>query len=98
MNSIRLRLIVLFIVVTATTLTVFGMYARFQLSRTLENLFSQLTHATLTRLEISVSEPMWNFDSSGIFSILEAEMLQSEVNAIQVFDSQMRPFVSASRD
>ncbi|OGB33537.1 MAG: histidine kinase [Burkholderiales bacterium RIFCSPLOWO2_12_FULL_61_40] len=98
MNSIRIRLIVLFIVVTATTLTVFGMYARFQLSRTLENRFSQLTHATLTRLEISVSEPMWNFDASGIFSILEAEMLQSEVNAIQVFDSQMRPFVSAARD
>lgn len=98
MNSIRIRLIVLFIVVTATTLGVFGMYARFQLSRNLENRFSQLTHATLTRLEISVSEPMWNFDSSGIFSILEAEMLQSEVNAIQVFDSQMRPFVSATRD
>lgn len=98
MNSIRIRLIVLFIVVTATTLTAFGMYARFQLSRTLENRFSQLTHATLKRLEISVSEPMWNFDSSGMFSILEAEMLQTEVNAIQVFDSQMRLFVSAVRD
>lgn len=98
MNSIRFRLIVLFIVVTATTLSAFGMYARFQLSRNLEARFSQLTHATLKRLEISVSEPMWNFDSSGLFSILEAEMLQTEVNAIQVFDPQMRLFVSAVRD
>ncbi len=98
MNSIRFRLIVLFIVVTATTLSAFGMYARFQLSRNLELRFSQLTHATLKRLEISVSEPMWNFDSSGLFSILEAEMLQTEVNAIQVFDPQMRLFVSAVRD
>lgn len=98
MNSIRFRLIVLFIVVTTTTLTAFGIYGRLQLSRELDQGFSQLTHATLTRLEISATEPMWNYDSRGVFRILEAEMLQAEVLAIEVFGIHKKLFSSAVRD
>jgi hypothetical protein len=80
MNSIRFRLIVLFITATTTLLAAFGIYSRFQLSQSLESGFSQLTHATVTRLTVSLAGALWNLDQNSVLSILSAEMLQPEVS------------------
>ena len=42
MQSIRIRLVILFIVVTTIALATFEMYGQFQLSHRLEQRFSQL--------------------------------------------------------
>lgn len=98
MNSIRVRLIVGFIVVATLLLGAFGIYARFELSHNLEQRFAQITHATTTRLAISASHSLWNFDAVGAVSLLQAEMLQSELNAIEVFDNEDKLFAAVLRD
>lgn len=98
MKSIRIRLVVLFIVVTTVTLTAFGVYGQQKLAQSLELRFSQTQHATIARLAISLSEPVWNFDSVSLFRTLDVEMLQEEVNAIQVFGLKNKLLGTAMRD
>ncbi len=98
MKSIRIRLVILFIVVTTTTLAAFGMYGQFQLSHRLELRFSQLMHATARRLEMGMPDLVWNVDQEGILRNLVVEMLQDEINAIQVFDTKDKLLAAALRD
>lgn len=98
MNSIRFRLIVLFITATTTLLAAFGIYSRFQLSQSLESGFSKLTHATVTRLTVSLAGALWNLDQNSVQSILSAEMLQPQVSAIRVFDLDKTLYAAVSRD
>jgi len=98
MHSIRFRLSVLFIVITTATLAIFGMYGHSQLSRELDSSFAQLQEGTVTRLTISVPSPMWDMNTAVGQSIIEAEMLPTEVRAIQVFDAESRLFASTTRD
>lgn len=98
MNSIRFRLIVLFIVVTTTTLAAFGIYAQFLLSRELELRFVQLQNETVSRLAISAPRTIWDLDPAGARSVLHAEMLPVEVRGIQILDPAGHVFASAMRD
>jgi len=98
LRSIRLRLVILFILVTSTTLAAFGQYGQSTLSDRLEQRFSQLMHATVMRLEVGLNDLIWNVDHEGIERNLDVEMLQEEINAIQVFDGQDSLLTTALRD
>jgi signal transduction histidine kinase len=98
MKSIRIRLVILFILVTTATLATFGVYGQYQLSHHLEQHFSQLMHATSMRLELGLPDLVWNVDQEGILRNLNVEMLQDEVNAIQVFDAKDNLLATALRD
>ena len=98
MKSIRIRLVILFIVVTTTTLAAFEMYGQYQLSHRLEQRFSQLMNTTIKRLEMGMPDLVWNVDKDGILRNLVVEMLQDEINAIQVFDAKDRLLAAALRD
>lgn len=98
MHSIRLRLMVLFIVVTSSTLAGFGIYARFQLSSELELRFRQVQQETLSRLTIGVPQALWDFSHDSARSILAAEMQPTDVRGILILDTDGRLFVGALRD
>jgi two-component system, NtrC family, sensor kinase len=98
MHSIRIRLIVLFIVMTTSILAAFGIYAQGVLSRELEQRFEQLQQETISRLAISLPRPLWDLSPASAQRILAAEMLPKEVLAILVIDLDGQQFAQASRD
>ncbi|MBY0446149.1 MAG: HAMP domain-containing histidine kinase [Burkholderiales bacterium] len=98
MHSIRIRLIVLFIVITTSILAAFGIYAQALLSRELEQRFEQLQQETISRLAISLPRSLWDLSPASAQRILAAEMLPKEVLGILVIDLDGQQFVQASRD
>ncbi len=98
MHSIRIRLIVLFIVMTTSILAAFGIYAQALLSRELEQRFEQLQQETISRLAISLPRSLWDLSPASAQRILAAEMLPKEVLAILVVDLDGQQFAQASRD
>jgi len=98
MYSIRVRLTVLFIIVTTLTLGAFGFYAQSQLSRDLETRFSQLQTDVASRLQINLPAPLWNFDVPIIERIITAEMSPQEVRGIFVLDSKSEIVAGALRN
>ncbi|MDR3427471.1 GGDEF domain-containing protein [Silvimonas sp.] len=98
MNSIRLRLIALFMAVTTATLGVFAFYEQTLLRRDLENRFLALQDDVSTRLEQSLAQPVWDMDQSVIKAKLEAAMIPLEVQAVYFFTpDQQGPVASMDR-
>lgn len=97
MQTIRIRLILLFIVVTTTTLAVFGVYGHYLLAQDLEQRFQALQSETLSRLGISIPHTMWGLDVKGVRGVLHAEMLPQEILGIQVLDTKGRVFANTVR-
>ena len=97
MHTIRFRLILLFIVVTTTTLAAFGVYGHYLLAQDLEQRFQALQAETLNRLTISIPHTMWDLDVKGAHTVLHAEMLPPEVLGIQVLDTKGRLYANTLR-
>jgi len=98
LNSIRNKLYTLFIVVTTTILTIFGLYDYVNLSRDLNRSFAELKSSTLARLSIGVSTPLWDFNKDAAQSIVKSEMIPAEIRSIQLFDATGQLFLSSARD
>jgi two-component system, NtrC family, sensor kinase len=98
MHSIRIRLIVLFIVMTTSILTAFGIYAQGLLSHELELRFEQLQKETVNRLTISMPRPLWDLSPASAHRILAAEMLPEEVQGILVLDADGQLFASTRKN
>ncbi|MFZ6748879.1 putative bifunctional diguanylate cyclase/phosphodiesterase [Undibacterium sp. Ren11W] len=86
MKSIRLRLIVLFIVVTTATLSAFGIYAQHQLSKELETRFALQQQEVLSQLQTNLAYPVWILDRDLILAKLEGVLTAPEVQAIYLLD------------
>lgn len=97
MHSIRIRLIVLFIVMTTSILAAFGIYAQGLLSHELELRFEQLQKETINRLTISLPRPLWDLNPASAHRILSAEILPEEVRGILVLDLDGERFASVQK-
>ncbi|QJQ06341.1 hypothetical protein EJG51_011270 [Undibacterium piscinae] len=86
MKSIRLRLIVLFILVTTATLSAFGVYAQLQLSRELESRFVRQQQEVLNQLQTNLAYPVWILDRDLMLAKLEGVLSAPEVSAIYLLD------------
>jgi diguanylate cyclase (GGDEF)-like protein/PAS domain S-box-containing protein len=86
MKSIRLRLIVLFILVTTATLSAFGIYAQLQLSKELENRFVRQQQEVLSQLQTNLAYPVWILDRDLMLAKLEGVLSAPEVSAIYLLD------------
>jgi diguanylate cyclase (GGDEF)-like protein len=82
MNSIHLRLIFLFMVVTTTALSCFAFYEQQLLARELESRFETLQKNTLADLQQNLAEPLWALDLTLVEAKLEAALQSQEVNAV----------------
>jgi diguanylate cyclase (GGDEF)-like protein len=81
MNSIHLRLIILFMVVTTTTLGCFAFYEQQLLAKELESRFETGKNDVLANLQQNLAEPLWALDLSLVDAKLEAAMHSQEVSA-----------------
>lgn len=98
MYSIRLRLIVLFIVLTTSVLATFAVYAQFQLADELESRFQHLQKETMQRLTAVTPQSLWDLSVDNARSVIAAEMLPLEVSSIQILDDKQRLFAGAIED
>lgn len=87
MQSIHVRMVVMFVVIVTAVLTLSGTWSQFKLSEELEQRDAQLRKGVITRLQISLPAALWNLDKPKVGSLLEAEMLVPEVLAIRVYDT-----------
>lgn len=97
MHGIRVRLNVLFVVIVTLVLAISGAYSQYKLNGELEERYSQLRTGVVTRLQISLPSALWDLDKAKVSSILEAEMLPSDVLAIRVFDTSVGLFAGKMR-
>ncbi|HEY8023518.1 MAG TPA: HAMP domain-containing sensor histidine kinase [Burkholderiaceae bacterium] len=87
MQSIHVRLVVMFVVIVTIVLTLSGTYSQLKLREELEARDAQLRKGVITRLQISLPAALWNLDKPKVGSLLEAEMLVPEVLGIRVYDT-----------
>lgn len=85
MNSIRLRLKALFIVVTTTALVAFAAYDQVLLYRQVEAQFAELKADVVTRLQQNLADPVWVLDQGVIAAKLEAALIPPDVRAVYLF-------------
>lgn len=86
-QSIRLRLLLFFVLVTTLTLGGFGMLTRKQLAGDLEGQFIGLKESVASRLQVNMPAALWNFDIPVMGQIAASEIKAPEVRAIFVQDS-----------
>jgi signal transduction histidine kinase len=98
MHSIQTRLKLMFIVIVTVVLAVSGTVTQRQLERELEDNHQRLRQGVLTRLQISLPSALWDLDKSKVESIIEAEMLPPEVEAIRVYDSAVGLFAGRIKE
>ncbi|HEX8958043.1 MAG TPA: ATP-binding protein [Burkholderiaceae bacterium] len=87
MQSIHVRMVVMFVVIVTAVLALSGTYSQYKLREELEQRDAQLRKGVVTRLQISLPAALWNLDKPKVGSLLEAEMLVPEVLAIRVYDT-----------
>jgi two-component system NtrC family sensor kinase len=97
MSSIQSRLQLLFVLIVTLVLAISGSYAQYSLGRDLESSHQRLRDGVLTRLAISLPSALWDLDKAKVDTILEAEMLPPEVEAIRVYDSAVGLFAGKAR-
>ncbi len=84
MNSLRNRLIFLFVVVTTTTLSLFGLYEQMLLREDLEQRFGTTRQEIIDHLRYSLADPVWSLNQETMNARLEAALLHPEVHRLQV--------------
>jgi len=97
MFSIQSRLKLLFVVIVTVVLTISGAYTQYSLGKDLAASNQRLRLGVLTRLQISLPSALWDLDKSKVDSIVDAEMLPSEVGAIRVYDTSVGLFAGKVR-
>nr|WP_315596641.1 diguanylate cyclase [uncultured Cupriavidus sp.] len=84
-HSIRNRMIVLFIVVTTTTLGAFATHRQWQLRQDLEQRFERTRAEVLESLATNLAEPTWALNVGILRTRLEATLIHPEVSEACVF-------------
>ena len=84
MHSLRLRLILIFVLLVTLTLGGFGVYTHVRLSNELENDFVAHQQKVLARLRVALVPGLWNMDEQAAERIIQAELQVPEVSAIMV--------------
>lgn len=97
MFSIQSRLKLLFVVIVTVVLAISGTYTQYTLGKELESGHQRLRQGVMTRLQISLPSALWDLDKSKVDSIVEAEMLPTEVVAIRVYDTSVGLFAGKVR-
>ena len=87
MQSIHVRMVVMFVVIVTAVLALSGTYSQVKLREELEQRDAALRKGVVTRLQISLPAALWNLDKPKVGSLLEAEMLLPEVLGVRVYDS-----------
>lgn len=95
-QSIRNRMIVLFIVVVTTTLGAFAAHRHWQLRQDLEQRFERTRAEVLDSLQQNLAEPVWALNVGIMRTWLESTLMHAEVFEACVFSPDGREIYAAA--
>jgi len=88
MNSLRNRLILLFIALTTTTLGLFAYYEQHLLKAELEQRFATAREEIIKHLQYNLADPVWSLNQATMSARLEAALLHQEVRRIRILSPE----------
>ena len=94
-STIRMKIVMVVIIVCSIVLGGLSAYNTLNEQKALSNELSKLAKVTSERLSRHLIGPMWDLDNDLVNSTLEAEMLEDNIQAIVVWDSDKKTIFSA---
>ena len=94
-STIRMKIVMVVIIVCSIVLGGLSAYNTFNEQKALSNELSKLAKVTSERLSRHLIGPMWDLDNDLVNTTLEAEMLEDNIQAIVVWDSDKKTVFSA---
>ena len=83
-ERISFRLIIIFVVVTTVLVAAFGALGYQNSKSSMEKQLNESVERALTRLQIGLPAPIWNFDAKQLDILLDAEMGDAALSGIMV--------------
>lgn len=83
-DRISVRLIVIFVSVTTMLVSLFGVFSYVSSKRSMEQQLDEQIRRAVSRLQIGLPAPIWNFDAKQLDTLLDAEMGDPSIAAIMV--------------
>lgn len=83
-DRISVRLIVIFVSITTLLVSLFGVFSYVSSKRTMEQQLNEQVRRAVSRLQIGLPAPIWNFDAKQLDTLLDAEMGDPSIAAIIV--------------
>jgi len=83
-DRISVRLIVIFVSITTLLVSLFGVFSYVSSKRAMEQQLDDQVRRAVSRLQIGLPAPIWNFDAKQLDTLLEAEMGDPSIAAIIV--------------
>lgn len=94
-STIRMKIVIVVIIVCSVVLGGLSAYNTFNEQKVLTNDLAKLASVTSKRLSRHLIGPMWDLDNEQVKLTLEAEMLEENIQAIVVWDSDRKTIFSA---
>ena len=94
-STIRMKIVMVVIIVCSIVLGGLSAYNTINEQKALSNELSKLAKVTSERLSRHLIGPMWDLDNDLVNTTLEAEMLEDNIQAIVVWDSDKKTVFSA---
>ncbi len=83
-DRISVRLIVIFVSITTLLVSLFGVFSYVSSKRAMEQQLDEQVRRAVSRLQIGLPAPIWNFDAKQLDTLLDAEMGDPSIAAIIV--------------
>ncbi len=83
-DRISVRLIVIFVFITTLLVSLFGVFSYVSSKRSMEQQLNEQVRRAVSRLQIGLPAPIWNFDAKQLDTLLDAEMGDPSIAAIMV--------------
>jgi methyl-accepting chemotaxis protein len=84
LDRISIRLIIIFVLITTVLITAFGAFSYVATKRSMEDQLDKQIGRVVSRLQIGLPAPIWNFDAKQLDALLDAEMGDPTISAILV--------------
>ncbi|SIS66613.1 HAMP domain-containing protein [Neptunomonas antarctica] len=94
-GSIRNKVILITLLCTTAILVAVGIFDTFKVIENEKNQLRNLAEVTAERLAQHLVTPLWDLDSEGVGSAIEAEMLENHLLGITVYDENGTTVMSA---
>ena len=94
-STIRMKIVMVVIIVCSIVLGGLSVYNTLNEQKALSNELSKLAKVTSERLSRHLIGPMWDLDRDLVNTTVEAEMLEDNIQAIVVWDSDKKTIFSA---
>lgn len=97
-QSIQIKVAILLVVLVSLIMGVFGFYGTAKTARELDKELDQLTVNVSNRASIALAQPLWNFNPEQGIKTIAAEMKDSRVQRLVLWDVDGEAFAASERN